>query len=336
MEPLFDKSMDELREAFVRARFAEPNIFDRPDIEEWLEGQVNNLRQDVDSDFWKSCGFETHLDHKFHSSSFNKGSERAAHILRECVTAGGRQPAWADPRLTSIVDVLHRADVEIFYRYLPGKFKEEPVAIIILGEKAFSVISNNDETDCEVARLDTTMVGEVIAFLMEEVCLARPKAQKALEFLLREYKLAIDKIRESAQHDFDEAVAVSANGTKIVKAKWVLVGSDGENWKNHVILYPAEAFHGQKIRSRGRETRKSINMSHLVGLDYISKEESLVANLLQLLFRNMIITRSLWNLYLKDETGRDIFESLYLADFQSCPSPLPQGGRKIQIKTRLR
>ena len=46
MEPLFDKPLCELREAFVRARFAEDNIFGRPDIEEWLE----DLRRKEDPD----------------------------------------------------------------------------------------------------------------------------------------------------------------------------------------------------------------------------------------------------------------------------------------------
>src|SRR3989339_826762 len=52
MKPLFDKTLDELREAFVRARFAEPNIFGRPDIEEWLEGQRKAYYPD-----WSRTGF---------------------------------------------------------------------------------------------------------------------------------------------------------------------------------------------------------------------------------------------------------------------------------------
>src|SRR3989339_1779159 len=35
MGPIFDKPLSELSDAFVRQRFAEDNIFGRPDIEEW-------------------------------------------------------------------------------------------------------------------------------------------------------------------------------------------------------------------------------------------------------------------------------------------------------------
>lgn len=52
-----------------------------------------------------------------------------------------------------------------------------------------------------------------------------PKAGVARHFICTAADLTIAKVRESAQRDFDEAVAVSADGTKIIKAKWMLVGS---------------------------------------------------------------------------------------------------------------
>ena len=48
---LFEKSMDELREAFVRNRFAEGGVFGREDIEEW----VGELREAESPDIL-SCG----------------------------------------------------------------------------------------------------------------------------------------------------------------------------------------------------------------------------------------------------------------------------------------
>lgn len=50
--PPFDKPMDELRETFVRARFAQEDVFGRPDIEQWLAKQRKAERPE--------CGDESH------------------------------------------------------------------------------------------------------------------------------------------------------------------------------------------------------------------------------------------------------------------------------------
>ncbi|MCR4313792.1 MAG: hypothetical protein NUV84_00920 [Candidatus Uhrbacteria bacterium] len=55
MEPLFDNPLSELREAFVRARFAEPNIFGRADIEAWIKGEsANEVPSNADTDAWRT------------------------------------------------------------------------------------------------------------------------------------------------------------------------------------------------------------------------------------------------------------------------------------------
>src|SRR3989344_6646869 len=50
---LFDKPVSELREAFVRNRFAEEQYFGRPDIEDWLVGQ--RKAKEPDEGQWNHC-----------------------------------------------------------------------------------------------------------------------------------------------------------------------------------------------------------------------------------------------------------------------------------------
>ena len=61
-QPLFDKTYDELREAFVRARFAEPAVFGRPDIEEWLRDSTRHVVDPLNpTSEWGAGAFHWHL-----------------------------------------------------------------------------------------------------------------------------------------------------------------------------------------------------------------------------------------------------------------------------------
>lgn len=335
MGQLFDKPLSELREAFVRARFAEPAIFGRSDIEVWLEGQRVNLGNQVDPEPWSCDEFDEHMLAAW-GDEVPLICEQVASLLREYVTPSASKPGWtekdsATSRFVEVIETLRAGGAKVFYHSSAGQLIYDSWAIVVICGKAYCAVSKMDEGEDMIASLMRTNINDGMEFLLEEVMCGRPKAQQALEFLLVQYQSAIQSVRQSAQRDFDEAVAVSADGTEIVKAKWVVVGSDDEGWKGRAILYPAEAFHEQKILTSGQNPRESINMAHLGGLDYALEGEDLVMNLLQLLLRNASTRRGIWNRYLKDETGDGIFESLYLADFRSCPSPLPEGGREIRI-----
>lgn len=334
MEPLFDKQMDELREAFVRQRFAEPNVFGRPDIEKWLEEQRKNLGKGIDFDPWECDGF----DHYALAVSGNDAPEicrSVVMLLRTCVTASTHKPDWSEQdsstsNFVELLEMLRAGGTEVFYSTSPAQ--NDFLAVVIIGEKPYIAAKQMHGDKSEVASFSKTNVIAGLHLLDEEIRSERPKAAQALKYLLNQYRLAIAAARESAQRDFDEAVAVSADGTKIVRAKWVFVAEGYRPTSGQ--LFPANAFRQSKIRCG--PTINHVNIEHWM-LDQISLDRRALT--LDRFLKYILICwgrSSVVNvIFLVSNTMcRDILqpgETILFVDKNNYPFPLPDGGREIRV-----
>ncbi|HLD20690.1 MAG TPA: hypothetical protein VJB64_01190, partial [Patescibacteria group bacterium] len=92
-----------------------------------------------------------------------------------------------------------------------------------------------------------------------------PKATVARDFICNAMSRAIDDVRQAAERDFDEACAVSADGTKIVHAKYVFVAKG--RVPIHGTLFDAHTFATHKIRCPKILPHESIDRSTLEQID---------------------------------------------------------------------
>lgn len=323
MKPLFDKPIDELREAFVRQRFAEPNIFGRPDIEEWLESQRENLGKGIDVDPWECDGF----NHYALAVSGDDATEICTSVvvlLREHVTASTHKPDWSEQdsstsNFVELLEMLRAGGAEVFYSTSPAQ--NDFLAVVIIGEKPYIAAKQMHGDKSEVASFSKTNVIAGLHLLDEEIRSERPKAAQALKYLLDQYRLAIAAARESAQRDFDEAVAVSADGTKIEKADWIVVAILDEN---RAMVYPAEAFLENKILLSPTTGRMALRRTdtQMYSIDEYVRWVLRVDTIRHQLNNGL---QCLDPIEYFDDRSR----LLTLARF--CPSPLPDGGREIKV-----
>lgn len=311
MEPLFDKPMDELREAFVRARFAEAQVFDRPDIEEWLE----RLRgpQDVtrvaawDAPFWN----------QFMALRWNGPDNRAdrqasslARILRDYATPTSEVPIqiFGDQRDETIRVLRGMLDSTTTIHHLVG-----PRRLILVNSESGRTLLEGLKKDTVV--ISPTTADDVVWALFQECFEGQTKAEDAFRWLKGQYSHAIGRARSLAETDFDEAVAVSADGKKIVKADEVCVVLG----KDRVVIYPASAFSRNKILRSTYMARLQTSLNKVV--DNYARWI--------LLSETMRLARASGqfldcSFHLKGKTR-------LVTELRFCPSPLPEGGVETHI-----
>jgi len=320
MEPLFDKPLSELREAFVRARFAEDNIFGRPDIEEWLE----DLRRKEDPDVGLTGvgRYEKlivqHADHQLGEHYLpryatpvtdeeevmrcaNLAQPHFCHLVLAAVRGGGE--LYRNARDRPVVFISNNAFVAVPYE----------------GIRAFS---------------DQEFLGVVFA----EWKLGGSKAAGARDFICNALSRAIATARQGAERDFDEACAVSADGTKIVHAKYVFVAKG--RVPTHGTLFDAHTFAMHKIRCPKILPHESIDRSTLEQIDMDPRKLTLDLYLGYMLRH--------WSFYqmggdwmggggallVNDRKCGNILppnKTILFVNEQYCPSPLPEGGREIRV-----
>ncbi len=313
MGQLFDKPMSELREAFVRARFAEPAMFGRADITEWLAnpewtGTIN---------FDRSLAFRRH---------FNEALEdlNPAEELERSATPANEIPDWMLHRVhnkmafKTIVKALRTGKAKIYYPWV-NYVDRNPVAVL----HGWVFTLAHTTVDGSIAALKTATVRDVLEILNAEIDGARPKADAARTFLNRMARTAVANAREDAERDFDEAVAVSADGTQIVKADWVVVIEKGYQSGR---LYPSTAFQQYKILIYSFHSQRKIDiwrgdMTHFLAR-FMTEEK-----------RN---GRGGATYLITDQDGQiPDFGNVYVVDTnidpQRLPSTLPDGGREILV-----
>ncbi|NBS41183.1 hypothetical protein EBS80_00805 [bacterium] len=265
---LFDKPLADLREAFVRARFAEPAMFGRADIPKWL----------------------------------------------------------ADPEWTGIIDFdKSRAFVRSFEEVWENLERDQ--------ELARYATPTNKIPDWMLSRVNDKMALEI---LNAEIKGNRPNANEARAFLNRIARHAVANVRKDAERDFDEAAAVSADGTKIVKAAWVLAANvtpasftelyPGSALIDEMELFPSAAFAERKALLRpgrgGTRVGLSLKKSEGAIVDrFSSNAPPEMANLGE---------NGSWDYAVfACNDGTDAFPILVI-DRNLCPR-LPLNGRKIRV-----
>ncbi|MEK7619997.1 MAG: hypothetical protein AAB413_02030 [Patescibacteria group bacterium] len=327
-QPLFDKTYDELREAFVRARFAEPAVFGRPDIEEWLRDSTRHVVDPLNpTSEWGAGAFHWHLKEILGG----RGDREIVDLLLLHTTP------QIDPPETLLVGIPHAGEFYTLLRTLQlghamlfcgRSLHTDSWPILVINNKAY--VAEFKEPN-HILALRPAISTDVKRIFFAEVMYNRPKRERALDWLTTEYQHVIANTRYAAQRDFDEAVAVSADGTKIVKAKWVMVYGRTPEWGQRVYLLPGEAFRVTKclITSIFRERIDDRFLAQWLApridtLDDFFAWEAMMTPVH--MNRKLRLTTMTAKRTYKEDLG-----SLLTIDEVCCPSPLPDGGREIKV-----
>ena len=330
---LFDKSMEELREAFVRARFAEREVFGRPDVEEWLAEQRTAERPD---DSWEQ------LLHKL-----NKWADTDWFDFRSHATSLG----VLNERIKSLGEAN---DYGPIYDCLAFNFSQSGRqhelfdgndGLVYVGDHIYGprFVIEERENDClTIKRIRNLRAASnakaIIGVVFAEWDRKRHKKELARHSICETFNDVVKDERTNAEADFDRAVAVSADGTQITCADYVVVIVERGNRLRHLIVYPATVFQKKKL-IRSPEIQRinpynltddgttlddieAINESLDASHDWASDEwRRRLGDIVPFEYISIQELRS----YRKDKEQR-----ILLATPNFCPSPLPDGGVELK------
>ena len=328
--PLFEKPLYQLRTGFVGSCLARPDMFGRPDIGIWVHGFSQRDRGHSGS--WETPRFLEVLKEQWDSdgSRFRQMEK----TLHRYVTPAARPPQWflaatrpEDPARTRVMSLLGGNDVTIYYPRTAGK---ERVALVTKGRDTFAIDHEVDRsstpwgamTGIRRARMD-----EVISLVVDEFRQSLPKAGTAAGFFVKMYEETIETVRVAAQRDFNEAVAVSADGTRIVKADQVVVILND----HYVLVYPTIAFAdpSSAMRDSDRKILRAERLQPTGSRPVLAKTESIKEYI-----RSMMESEQFKRKYeLGDSQYLDPRSALdrrrwLFTDFKYCPSPPPTYGKE--------
>lgn len=356
---LFDKPMDELREAFVRTRFAQEDVFGKPDIEAWLTGQREAERPEEKTwtRFLSRGTVQPWADRDFFDL---RSHATALGVLNEQFGSVGEANAYGPiydrlafvPRGLDPKRGLYSGDAGMLYveDHIHG-----PMFVVrdewdkSGGVTITRIRSRNENPGAR------TILGVVLA---EWQC-GRPKWREARASLCRAFEDEISRERAKAEADFDSAVAVSADGTKIVHADWVVVydpstrppSSAYDGWgSRRCLIFHGETFRERKIRREseyGRVDPYVPSDSGRLGNDFPRVPiESQIARVLRWAEYPSLLDemdRKRRQLFVRlsyihgvspheDERPQvDLRTNIFVTDPRSCPSPLPDGGVEVTV-----
>lgn len=229
MSELFKSSIEKIREKFVRSRFGEEKIFYTPKIEEWLESQRRAEKPDVN--LWYRLLSTGTLYH-----AMDKGE--AARVLE----AGGYR--YCDHPKGLSEGHTHEKRLEPLLKTL-NKPEQYRGSVVYLNIKGHPIVVIYDIGESDVYNLVSSYINLMpddvhgSLLLCWEECMRGNReqvlrAESARAEMVHFVDVGIRKVRQSAEADFDKAVAVSEDGTKIVCADIVYVWSDGEKPPIHI------------------------------------------------------------------------------------------------------
>ncbi|MBI4435018.1 hypothetical protein HY635_04395 [Candidatus Uhrbacteria bacterium] len=329
MEPtkqLFDKPPDELREAFVRARFAQEDVFGKPDIEDWLAEQRTGARSPVRT--WcdlvqrNRLRFETPFDVTHLESLADRSTIR---VLRDlgvdergnvdaCYTLiGGLDERYAD--VYAVAPDLH---------LVVRKRRGTPYEAIAITADLRDALKNPSPSYTIRPATDADFLRAVVILGLNPTSRRSRMRERARQLLCNALEREIAEQRAKAEADFDSAVAVSADGTKIVHADWVVV-ADWSSGDCRLIIFPSSVFQARKcLRPDDRAFARTAR----------SREDA---------WDGATFVRRWWGSHGKHLT-HDIAAALLLEGMRSgtsqrfyittrslCSSPLPDGGVEVTV-----
>ena len=299
MELITIRELSELKEKFVRNRFAEQQYFGREDISDWLASQEEN--DSPDFEIWNRLFPLLHykwtkvplVDAKLKSISMLK-------LLRE---AGFRLADIEDfPEIKSVfVQKTHFKESFDYH----AAFAELISPEVYLSERGMLVWSTNLKNffrlDSGFGKGGTYCSEYQIQHIAEHLVAAwmylpthHARKERARAYLCDWLKRCIQKVRADAEAEFDQAVAVSRDGKNIVSADWVAVWEQVDHDAVYSVqVTPKEYYRdGKFVRS---EKLKRLGEQVLTD-DISTLDAQKIENLLSSIF-----------LFSLDEVGKQFF-----------------------------
>lgn len=348
---LFYKPMDELREAFVRGRFAQANAFGRPDVEEWLAGQREIDQPELEP---RPRGMDPRAWNTFRRLGWvcDIGLEATVPTLLAYATPSdlpnldpARHPDAEQPIQWShfvpflrVLSTAQATPVLVYYGHEAG-------AIVLLtdvdGTASQYLLRGGDNRP---GLMDTMSIvpftrnlaitSEVVVdVLFAEWLYRRPKWSEARQFICDAFDAKICAERAKAEADFDTAVAVSADGTKICTADYVCVLGGSEHTATD-YLYPADAFRENKLllapRSNEDTFRNTWSSQNTSVESVFEKRDAVTDGMYGFWWYRMefAYTRSH---HPKQSLLCCVDGRILFVHRDQCPDPLPEGGVEMTV-----
>ncbi|MBU0645884.1 hypothetical protein KJ611_00170 [Patescibacteria group bacterium] len=321
---LFTKSYEELREAFVRNRFAEETNFGCYNVEQ-IVVQQSNVEQ-PNATFWNNCRIqlswiikEDNYDvlKKF-AVPINPAHSQYQLWCRENLTQNKFSPLW-----NFLIE--HEAKI-----YLTGSV---PIFIFTSSHEKAIFFPNSKG---EPATPNAIMIVDALLWSWQNR--TDPK-HKARTFLVNELQHSIKTIRQQASDDFNSAVACSEDGTRIITATEVIVVE-----KDRFLLYPETPFLQQKIMlsDTGRQHREAFycaiaksDQLFLTDIGYLEENDRKINFLSWLEHTKLTLEdfNALNQIYLRDEKYFDNTRR-FITTASNCQYPLPEPTKIIPRRVR--
>ena len=349
---LFNKSLPELREGFVRARLAQADVFGREDIAEWLELQRHRITPD--ESVWVK------LLQKPEMKLAAEGQE--IEILYNCshplsVPDGKGEDPQMRGRRQRIRPLLSRVTTgqgcEIHFGYmhgdilLIGRYGSEPM-------NPWTIVFTDRRDgfgEAVLVELSSLYVMDAVFAKWMRGCRKRHDRHspasacvrcKAREFLCEVLTQGIAHERAKAEEDFDASVAVSEDGKQIVRADYVVVHEPKKKVKRSDYVqaepkpgtwtvYKAEWFREHKF-VRHHVMNRTHNISG--GIEIVEDPTASPEDALQL-FHNLRQTfRYLeppLQAFVECRTAEKKLFTVLVSSPELFPYTLPEGGVEVEV-----
>jgi hypothetical protein len=243
MNKLFELSYEQLRNNFVRGRFAEEKIFGRADIEEWLKEQRKAKSpfcmdsQTIDWDkYWNNDGKTLSVAGR----EFEVLRKYSSYVYAGLPSDAEKEQCLAYQKIYPLIEPFNR-EVYLGMNFGP---------IIFLPNEEIKMVVGSEEKDVILSFELTSPV--VIDALLAEWYYGREKAAVARQFLCDTLAADVAVQRKQAEDDFDRAVAVSADGKEILCADWVIVFQGNEPFNEfglrQISICKTSQFNKDKIK----------------------------------------------------------------------------------------
>lgn len=307
---LFTTELGERRNAFVRVRFAEQQVFGFADIEEWLKSQKEAERPDMPR--WAKFieRFTTKIQVGSQLACLS-GATPISPMHLEKISSGSYE---------QILNLLSKG--KLYWGLHEGILKPDEMsnsffAITEVDNKLVIERVGNHRSQEENAQI-------LLWILLEEWNMQRPKSNIARNSLWHELKNVIQIERHEAEIDFNNAVATSEDGTMIVRADWIVIVDD-----ERTVLFPyltfSDSFLGEKaklgIESGYRFSIRNLGNNSRSVRTYLETDNHIHS-------KCFMQSPASYQVFDCGPCGDKSFKMLFIKrDF--CPSPLPSGGIEV-------
>ncbi len=219
---LFNLPIQQLRENFICARFAEEQYFQNANIEAWVAAQRTAERPEYD-DAAEDSPWNTMLSNGFLDLAAN---EPALELLQAHASRSTQAPNWFmrgtgsayRGQLLPLLRALDRGGAHLYWPNILGG------PIVVCADADGQPTAQTFEWDHEyLITLKPLSSYHVLSAIFETWHRGWPMATQARQFLCDRLASSIARVRNRADTEFVLAVAVSSDGRKIVDADWVVV-----------------------------------------------------------------------------------------------------------------